>query len=80
MYVKAILPSNVVYYEVADGSVPSSVNFKLNQLLDPSGNEIPYTNFLYVYGDKMEGAHALISEVSVDPFTTNTTTETKSDY
>ena len=48
MYVKAILPSNVVYYEVADGSVPSSVDFKINQLLDANGNEIPYTNFMYM--------------------------------
>jgi hypothetical protein len=60
----------------------------MNQLLDPSGNEIPYTNFLYVYGDLMEGAHALISEITIDPFPVSevsvdplpTTESTNSDY
>ena len=49
--------------------------------LDASGNELPTEQVMIELGDLMEGAHALISEVTDDPFPTNTTTETTtSDY
>jgi hypothetical protein len=42
--------------------------------LDASGNELPTNQLKVQLGDLMEGAHALISEITDDPF--ETTTET----
>lgn len=76
MYVKAILPSNVAFYDMS--VLPHSIRLADNTPLDASGNELPTEQVMIELGDLMEGAHALISEVTDDPFTT--TTETKSDY
>ena len=76
MFVKAILPSNVAYYDMTE--LPYSIRLYDNVPLDSSGNELPTNQLMIQLGDLMEGAHALISEVTDDPF--QTTTETKSDY
>ena len=76
MFVKAILPSNVAYYDMSE--LPYSIRLYDNVPLDASGNELPTNQLKVQLGDLMEGAHALISEVTDDPF--QTTTETKSDY
>ena len=79
MYVKAILPSNIAYYDMS--VLPHSIRLSDNMPLDASGNELPTEQVMIELGDLMEGAHALISEVTDDPFPTNTTTETTtSDY
>ena len=74
MYVKAILPSNIAYYDMS--VLPHSIRLSDNMPLDASGNELPTEQVMIELGDLMEGAHALISEVTDDPFPTNTTTET----
>ena len=79
MYVKAILPSNIAYYDMS--VLPHSIRLSDYMPLDASGNELPTEQVMIELGDLMEGAHALISEVTDDPFPTNTTTETTtSDY
>ena len=79
MYVKAILPSNIAFYDMS--VLPHSIRLSDNMPLDASGNELPTEQVMIELGDLMEGAHALISEVTDDPFPTNTTTETTtSDY
>jgi len=77
MFVKAILPSNVAYYDMS--VLPHSIRLSDNAPLDASGNELPTNQLKIQLGDLMEGAHAIISEVTDDPFPTHTT-ETKSDY
>lgn len=77
MYVKAILPSNVAYYNMS--VLPHSIRLSDNTPLDSSGNELPTEQVMITLGDLLPGAHALISEISDDPFD-NQVTETKSDY
>ena len=77
MYVKAILPSNVAYYDMA--VLPHSIRLSDNIPLDASGNELPTEQLLIKLGDLLPGAYAVISEISYDPFD-NQPTETKSDY
>lgn len=76
MYVKAILPSNVAYYDM--DVLPHSIRLSDNVPLDASGNEIPTEQAMIKQGDLLPNAHALISEISDDPF--DEPTETKSDY
>jgi hypothetical protein len=76
MYVKAILPSNVAYYDMA--VLPHSIRLSDNMPLDASGNELPVERNLIKLGDLLPGAYAVISEISYDPF--DEPTETKSDY
>jgi hypothetical protein len=76
MYVKAILPSNVAYYEMS--VLPHSIRLSDNIPLDASGNELPTEQLLIKLGDLLPGAYAVISEISDDPF--DQPTETKSDY
>jgi len=76
MYVKAILPSNVAYYDMA--VLPHSIRLSDNIPLDASGNELPTEQLLIKLGDLLPGAYAVISEISDDPF--DHPTETKSDY
>ena len=76
MYVKAILPSNVAYYEMS--VLPHSIRLSDNMPLDASGNELPVERNLIKLGDLLPGAYAVISEISYDPF--DEPTETKSDY
>ncbi len=76
MYVKAILPSNVAYYDM--DVLPHSIRLSDNVPLDASGNEIPTQQLLIKLGDLLPGAYAVISEISDDPF--DEPTETKSDY
>ena len=58
MYVKAILPSNIAYYDM--GVLPHSIRLSDNMPLDASGNELPTEQVMIELGDLMEGAHALI--------------------
>jgi len=76
MYVKAILPSNVAYYDMA--VLPHSIRLSDNVPLDASGNEIPTEQVMIKQGDLIPGAYAVISEISDDPF--DEPSETKSDY
>jgi len=76
MYVKAILPSNVAYYDMT--VLPHSIRLSDNMPLDASGNELPIENIMIKLGDLLPGAYAVISEISDDPF--DQVTETKSDY
>ena len=76
MYVKAILPSNVAYYDMS--VLPHSIRLSDNMPLDASGNELPIENVMIKLGDLLPGAYAIISEISDDPF--DQVTETKSDY
>ena len=76
MYVKAILPSNVAYYEMS--VLPHSIRLSDNIPLDASGNELPTEQLLIKLGDLLPGAYAVISEISDDPF--DQPSETKSDY
>jgi len=76
MYVKAILPSNIAYYDMS--VLPHSIRLSDNAPLDASGNELPTEQVMIQLGDLMEGAHALISEVTDVPF--ETTETTTSDY
>ena len=76
MYVKAILPSNVAYYDM--DVLPHSIRLSDNVPLDASGNEIPTEQAMIKQGDLLPGAYAVISEISDDPF--DEPTETKSDY
>ena len=76
MYVKAILPSNIAFYDMS--VLPHSIRLSDNMPLDASGNELPTEQVMIQLGDLMEGAHALISEVTDDPF--KTTETTTSDY
>jgi len=77
MYVKAILPSNVAYYDMA--VLPHSIRLSDNIPLDASGNELRTEQLLIKLGDLMSGAYAVISEISYDPFN-DQPSETKSDY
>ena len=77
MYVKAVLPSNVAYYEMS--VLPHSIRLSDNMPLDASGNELPTEQVMIKLGDLLPGAYAIISEISDDPFD-NQPTETKSDY
>jgi hypothetical protein len=76
MYVKAILPSNIAYYDMS--VLPHSIRLSDNVPLDASGNELPTEQFMIKLGDLLPGAAAVISEISDDPF--DEVTETKSDY
>ena len=76
MYVKAILPSNIAYYDMS--VLPHSIRLSDNVPLDASGNEIPTQQLMIKLGDLLPGAYAVISEISDDPF--DEPTETKSDY
>ena len=76
MYVKAILPSDIAYYDMS--VLPHSIRLSDNIPLDASGNEIPTQQLLIKLGDLLPGAYAVISEISDDPF--DEPTETKSDY
>ena len=76
MYVKAVLPSNIAYYEMS--VLPHSIRLSDNMPLDASGNELPVERNLIKLGDLLPGAYAVISEISDDPF--DEPTETKSDY
>ncbi len=76
MYVKAVLPSNIAYYDMA--VLPHSIRLSDNMPLDASGNELPIENVMIKLGDLLPGAYAVISEISDDPF--DHPTETKSDY
>ena len=76
MYVKAILPSNIAYYDMS--VLPHSIRLSDNVPLDASGNEIPTQQLLIKLGDLLPGAYAVISQISDDPF--DEPTETKSDY
>ena len=86
MYVKAILPSNVAYYDMTE--LPYSIRLSDNTPLDASGNVLPTNQLMIQLGDLMEGAHALISEITIDPFPVSevsvdplpTTESTNSDY
>jgi hypothetical protein len=88
MYVKAILPSNVAYYDMS--VLPHSIRLSDNTPLDASGNQLPTNQLMIQLGDLMEGAHALISEITIDPFPVisevtedplpTTTETTNSDY
>lgn len=77
MYVKAILPSNVAYYDMS--VLPYSIRLSDNMPLDASGNELPTEQVMIKLGDLLPGAYAVISEISDDPFVVEPT-ETKSDY
>lgn len=66
MFVKAILPSNVAYYEM--DVLPYSIRLSDNQPLDADGNELPTKQVMIELGDLKEDAQAIISEVQVDPF------------
>ena len=77
MYVKAILPSNIAYYDMA--VLPHSIRLSDNVPLDASGNELPTEQVMIKLGDLLPDAAAVISEVSDDPFVEQPT-ETKSDY
>ena len=76
MYVKAVLPSNIAYYEMS--VLPHSIRLSDNMPLDASGNELPIERVMVKLGDLLPGAYAIISQVSDDPF--DEPTETKSDY
>jgi hypothetical protein len=76
MYVKAILPSNIAYYDMS--VLPHSIRLSDNVPLDASGNELPTEQFMIKLGDLLPDAAAVISEISDDPF--DEVTETKSDY
>jgi len=76
MYVKAVLPSNIAYYDMS--VLPHSIRLSDNMPLDASGNVLPIENVMIKLGDLLPGAHALISEISDNPF--DDPTETKSDY
>ena len=76
MYVKAVLPSNIAYYDM--DVLPHSIRLSDNMPLDASGNELPIENVMIKLGDLLPGAYAVISEISDDPF--DQVTETKSDY
>ena len=76
MYVKAILPSNIAYYDMS--VLPHSIRLSDNIPLDASGNELPTQQLMIKLGDLLPGAYAVISEISDDPF--DEPTETKSDY
>ena len=76
MYVKAILPSNIAYYDMS--VLPHSIRLSDNIPLDASGNELPTQQLLIKLGDLLPGAYSVISEISDDPF--DEPTETKSDY
>ena len=76
MYVKAILPSNVAYYDMS--VLPHSIRLSDNMPLDASGNELPIEQLMIKLGDLLPGAYAVISEISENPF--DEPTETKSDY
>ena len=76
MYVKAILPSNVAYYEMS--VLPHSIRLSDNMPLDASGNELPVEQLMIKLGDLLPDAAAVISEISENPF--DEPTETKSDY
>ena len=76
MYVEAILPSNIAYYDMS--VLPHSIRLSDNMPLDASGNELPVEQVMIKLGDLLPNAHALISEISDDPF--DQPTETKSDY
>ena len=76
MYVKAILPSNIAYYDMS--VLPHSIRLSDNVPLDASGNEIPFEQVMIKLGDLLPNAYAVISEISDDPF--DESTETKSDY
>ena len=76
MYVKAILPSNVAYYDMS--VLPHSIRLSDNMPLDANGNILPIENIMIKLGDLLPGAYAVISEISYDPF--DEVTETKSDY
>ena len=79
MYVKAILPSNVVYYKMS--VLPHSIRLSDNEPLDENGNTLQHETCMVSFGDSMIGAHALISELQETPFPQELeTTETKSDY
>jgi len=58
--------------------LPHSIRLSDNMPLDASGNVLPIENVMIKLGDLLPGAHALISEISYDPF--DQVTETKSDY
>jgi len=77
MYVKAILPSNIAYYDMS--VLPHSIRLSDNVPLDESGNELPTEQVMIKLGDLLPDAAAVISEVSDDPFVEQPT-ETKSDY
>jgi len=66
MFVKAILPSDVAYYEMS--VLPHSIRLSDNIPLDASGNELPVEQLMIKLGDLLPGSHALISEISEDPF------------
>jgi len=76
MYVKAVLPSNIAYYDMS--VLPHSIRLSDNMPLDASGNVLPIENVMIKLGDLLPGAYAVISEISYDPF--DEPTETKSDY
>jgi len=76
MYVKAVLPSNIAYYDM--DVLPHSIRLSDNMPLDASGNELPIENVMIKLGDLLPGAYAVISQISDDPF--DQPTETKSDY
>jgi hypothetical protein len=76
MYVKAILPSNIAYYDMA--VLPHSIRLSDNVPLDASGNVLPVEQVMIKLGDLLPDAAAVISEISDDPF--DEVTETKSDY
>jgi hypothetical protein len=80
MYYKAIIPSNIVYYETDEPVV--SVNLHTNAPLDANGNEISYKRVIVQLTHTLDDSFAIISEVTDDPFPTNTSTTetTKSDY
>lgn len=66
MFVKAILPNNVAYYEM--DVLPYSIRLGDNQPLDEDGNELPTTQVMIEFGDLKVDAHAIISEIQEDPF------------
>ena len=76
MYVKAILPSDIAYYEM--DVLPHSIRLSDNVPLDANGNEIPTQQLMIKLGDLLPGAYAVISEISENPF--DEPTETKADY
>jgi hypothetical protein len=66
MYYKAIIPSNVVYYETDEPVI--SVNLHTNAPLDASGNEISYKKVMVQLTHTLDDSYAIISEVTDDPF------------